>query len=524
MRLEFKRTTRGFTLIEVGITSVLLGMLASGVLLFTADQLRTSTAEASGTALLSLNDAVNSYEATYAANLTAHTAVPIPGYANVANPYSPTPTELLELGFLKSSLPSGVYGISIGSSPVNGEPSGVTWVIKPFTDTLGQPSQSLAGAAMISAGGDAAMSTVANPSVVAGADGWSTTNPQTNTAAILAMRNGAGSGAFLKLNGSTPMQGSLNMGTYSISNASNVSATGTVSGANVTATGNVTASGNVTGGFVSSSGSVYAAQNVSAAGNTAGATLTATAEGNDVFFGSSALYSDGWNTVIRNVGGALYVQNFGGTAEPVVASQYIAPAGNGVQIGSSYYYGDSANSAIRQNGTLYIQNQAGTGAANIDAAQVTAESYLAVDGYAAAGAGCGQNGLIGQDGSGRLLSCVNGVWTAAGGSSGTNNYVSEDFTNGGVFWIPANTKRVDGYIQVSWTGSNAGVAEFVVHDTNGNIQNTFMAGDYGWNDGGSGSEWWIPVSIPVVSNSANIQMVQVNGSNTLNWHVASYEN
>jgi hypothetical protein len=174
--------------------------------------------------------------------------------------------------------------------------------------------------------------------------------------------------------------------------------------------------------------------------------------------------------------------------------------------------------------TLYIQNQAGTGAANIDAAQVTAESYLAVDGYAAAGAGCGQNGLIGQDGSGRLLSCVNGVWTAAGGSSGTNNYVSEDFTNGGVFWIPANTKRVDGYIQVSWTGSNAGVAEFVVHDTNGNIQNTFMAGDYGWNDGGSGSEWWIPVSIPVVSNSANIQMVQVNGSNTLNWHVASYEN
>jgi hypothetical protein len=35
---------------------------------------------------------------------------------------------------------------------------------------------------------------------------------------------------------------------------------------------------------------------------------------------------------------------------------------------------------------------------------------------------------------------------------------------------------------------------------------------------------WIPVSIPVVANSANIQMVQVNGSNTLNWHVASYQN
>ncbi|MBY4673897.1 hypothetical protein K6W12_25010 [Burkholderia multivorans] len=115
------------------------------------------------------------------------------------------------------------------------------------------------------------------------------------------------------------------------------------------------------------------------------------------------------------------------------------------------------------------------------------------------------------------------MWKPAG-SGGTNNYVSIDIGNGGVFGLPANTTRVDGWVFVQWTGSNAGVAEFVVRDTSGNIQNYFYAGDYGWNDGGSGSQWWLPISIPVAQNSASIQMVQINGSNTLTWHIASYTN
>jgi type II secretory pathway pseudopilin PulG len=421
---------QGFTLVEVAITSVLLAMLTASVLMFTADQLRTASAQSAGTGLLAFNNAVNSYEAEFAANLENHTAVPIPGYANVANPYAPTSTELTELGFLKSALPAGEYGVSISTTVVNGEPSGVTWIVQPFTDNMGFPSEDLAGAAMISAGGDAGMSTVAAPTLVEGANGWSATNPQTNTAAIVAMRNGAGSGAYLRLNGSTPMQGALNMGTYAINNAGTVGATGVNASGNVTAGGSIAASGNVTAGGgvaasgnVTASGSVIASGNVYAAGNTSGATLTATSEGNDVYFGSSALYSDGWDTVIRSAGGALYAQDMAGAAEPVVASQLVTPAGNGVQIGSSYYYGDGSNSAIRQNGTLYVQNQAGSGAANIDANQVTAEGYVQVGGYASAGSGCSPNGLIGQNGNGPLF-CTNGVWTAlvyatANGNSGT---------------------------------------------------------------------------------------------------------
>ena len=414
-----KRAYGGFTLIEVGIASALLAMLGSGVLLFISDQFRTTSAQASGGALSTLNTAVNQYESQFSANLANHTAVPIPGYGNVANIFAPTTTELYELGFLKTPVPSGVYGIAINPIVVNGTPSGMVWQTRPFTDYQGRPDPALAGAAMLSAGGDAAISTLVNPATVAGVDGWSAVNPQGNTAAILAMRNGAGSAAYLRLDGSTPMQGSLTMNGNNITGANsvtaaNVSVAGAVSAGSLATGGNVTAQNAVVAGnYLSSNGNIYAGQNISASGNTSGSTLTATAEGNDVFFGTSALYSDGWNTVIRH-NGALYVQNYSGALQPTVTSQIITPAGNGVQVGSTYYYGDGWNSAVRQNGTLYVQNQAGSGPANIDANQVTAEGYMQVNGYASAGGGCGPNGLIGRDGAGHLLSCVNGSWQTGG--------------------------------------------------------------------------------------------------------------
>jgi type II secretory pathway pseudopilin PulG len=242
-----RKKTAGFTLIEVAIASVLVAMLGTGVLMFITDQLRTSEAQASGTALSALNTAVGNYEATYSINLSNHTAIPIPGFANVANPYSPTTTELTELGFLKYTVPAGTYGIAINPTVVNGTPSGLVWILKPFTTNLGGASQDLAAAAMISAGGDAAISTVANPSVVAGVDGWNAANPQGSVAAIVAMRNGAGSAAFVRLDGSTPMQGSLNLGGYNVTNASTVSAA-------TVAANTVTASGNITGGNVAAAG------------------------------------------------------------------------------------------------------------------------------------------------------------------------------------------------------------------------------------------------------------------------------
>jgi type II secretory pathway pseudopilin PulG len=124
----------GFTLVEVGVASVLMAALVSGLLLLAADELRLSAAQSSGMALSTLNTAVNQYEARFSTNLVNHTAVPIPGFANVVNPYSPTTVELFELGFLKTSVPTGVYGIAINPTVTGGTPSGFVWVIQPFTN------------------------------------------------------------------------------------------------------------------------------------------------------------------------------------------------------------------------------------------------------------------------------------------------------------------------------------------------------------------------------------------------------
>jgi len=55
---------------------------------------------------------------------------------------------------------------------------------------------------------------------------------------------------------------------------------------------------------------------------------------------------------------------------------------------------------------------------NIDAnGRVNAGEFVYVNGQANIGWGCSPNGLIGRTGSGSLVSCVNGIWKAAGQGS-----------------------------------------------------------------------------------------------------------
>ena len=412
----------GFTLVEVGIAATLGAMLMSGALLFLSDYLRGQAAQAQGQALFAINQATNSYESKYSTQLANNQPIAIPGYANVVNIYSPTLAELFELGLLPNATPSGSYGIQINRTLVGGVPSGLVWINTPFVNNNGQVDQSLVGEAMLAAGGDAGMSTQGNPSHVVGADGWTAANPvSSNPAGIIAMRNGAGSGAYLRLDGSTPMQGGLNL------NGNNITNSGTIATGTLNAT--TTTTGTLSSGTVSASGNINGA-NLAASGNTSGAILTASAYGNDVYFGSSVLYSDGWNSVIRNNGGALYVQDKFGNNMPVVGSQFygnqfngsvVAPSGNSVQVGSSYYYGDGWNSAVRQNGGFYIQNPDGSQLQNAFAADVW---------IAAAGKWASQLG-----GSGGTFSVSSGGWQPAavascpGGTTMTGG--SCDFYRGG---------------------------------------------------------------------------------------------
>ncbi|RQR11270.1 shufflon system plasmid conjugative transfer pilus tip adhesin PilV [Burkholderia stagnalis] len=176
-------------------------------------------------------------------------------------------------------------------------------------------------------------------------------------------------------------------------------------------------------------------------------------------------------------------------AATVNAQKVVAPAGNNVQVGNSYYYGDGSNSAIRQNGALYIQNQAGTGAADVNVANVNASGnanasldvvagrniwasngavtaawmhstgsaqidgnqqvngsanvngtiaagsrlyaneYVQVNGWAAQGGGCWPNGLIANSGNGPLF-CQSGVWRNAGGTFSVASYAVPVNTSG----------------------------------------------------------------------------------------------
>ena len=359
-------TSAGFTLVEVGLAAIISAIMMASALLFIADYLQGQRAQALGQSLFALNQAINSYETRFSVQLANSQPVSIPGYANVANPYSPTTVELFELGLLPNQTPQGNYGIKINSTMSAGTPSGLVWLSQPFLNRAGEVDQSLAGLAMTAAGGDAGMSTQANPAQIIGADNWSATNPVTGTpAGILAMRNGAGSGAYLRLDGSTPMQGSINMNNNS------------VTGANTVSTGTLTATTTSTGTL---SATTATATNLSATNTTTG-TLTATT---------------------TNTG-------------TLTASGNIAANGSFSAAGTVY-----AGTGITTSGSLQA-------AGNIQASGALQGSELVPTATAAAGVGCSPAGAILRDPSGNLLSCVNGVWSTPNAQDIVN--LSNSITN-----------------------------------------------------------------------------------------------
>jgi hypothetical protein len=51
--------------------------------------------------------------------------------------------------------------------------------------------------------------------------------------------------------------------------------------------------------------------------------------------------------------------------------------------------------------------------------RTTVGEFVQINGVANAGSGCSPNGLVGQDGTGAPLTCINLIWSSAGGMSGT---------------------------------------------------------------------------------------------------------
>ena len=375
---------RGFTLVEVAIASVFATASILLLLAYDSDRLHTQAAQAQGDVLNALNNAVNAYEV---ANFTALiNNTPIPGYAN---PYSPAIAELNAGGYLtgnfsSSNIYGGTYVISLAVLPAgcvapNCNVGGTVSLSAPILNTKGQADLIAAGAAMAEAGGDAGVSSQSSPGQISGPNGaWTVANPMGNVAGILAMRNGylsSGFSAFLRRDGSLPMTGTLSLGGNNISNVNTVTATsgniGTVNGT----TGNITSVNSTT---VTSS------------------TVNGTTVNSNTVNSSSVNASNVNSTwVVSQNGSITSLQTSGINNAGTINTAAINSQTGQV---SALYTGNISNS-----GTV------STGAVNSTGRIATSE-YLQVAGYAPEGGGCYPNGLIGQDGSGGLLTCQSGVW------------------------------------------------------------------------------------------------------------------
>ena len=141
------------------------------------------------------------------------------------------------------------------------------------------------------------------------------------------------------------------------------------------------------------------------------------------------------------------------------ANQIVLPQGNSLQIGNQYLYGDGNNIAMRTGGTFYLQHYDGS-AADENVSTLSAEKLVHLNGTAAPGEGCNSGGLTAQnDGSGRLLNCVNGTWQSVTRApfgyyvppttNGRNNYnVANPYTGG--FSCQAGTQDMQS--AVLWYG------------------------------------------------------------------------
>ncbi|PSD28868.1 shufflon system plasmid conjugative transfer pilus tip adhesin PilV [Stenotrophomonas maltophilia] len=143
----------------------------------------------------------------------------------------------------------------------------------------------------------------------------------------------------------------------------------------------------------------------------------------------SEVYADGW---FRSNGqGGWYSQAYGGgwhMTDPTWIRAY-----NNKSI---YTAGEMQAGVVRSNGEL-ISNGRGT-----------FNEYVQINGGAVANSGCSPNGLVGRDGSGRLLSCTNGVWRSG---SSLSTVVVEGVpstcsfpTNSSFAQCPAGTTLISG--------------------------------------------------------------------------------
>lgn len=390
--MSVMRKERGFTLVELSIVVIIMGIMATIGVWSKMQELRDELAKSQGQQIVRLNDAIGTYMVNnYAALVNGS---PIGG---VANTMSPTVAELrtlgiLDAGFSANNLYGGGYTTALTLVPAACVPPNcnisslvylTTQIIDPNTGRVDGPRL---GVAQGAAGGDAAYSLPATPAVFTGSGGgWTAANPL-NMAGILAMRNGTGSSAwaqFLRRDGSLPMTGNLDMGGQAINNAATIALNTVVANGAACATNGVVAR--------DANGAVMSCQ--SGAWRSQGSAFWQDPVVNAASLPACNATSIWQTRVVEN---------------PTVGSGPRAYTCNGASW-QALAVNDAGNITIP--GLLTAANTTVTGTSTIN----QLAGNLEVTPTATINTACSPNGRIARDTNGLLLSCQSGVWQKASG-------------------------------------------------------------------------------------------------------------
>ncbi|QWT41732.1 shufflon system plasmid conjugative transfer pilus tip adhesin PilV [Dickeya dadantii] len=276
----------------------------------------------------------------------------------------------------------------------------------------------LLGKAMQEAGVDSGMTQSAT--VASGLQGaWkeiSSDFSNINSAGLLAYRVGYDSSmysVYLRRDGTLPMTGALNMGGNDINNAKDITATGSGTFGKTIATNGLSAddfpsdwAGGVRTVDILANGSLGILKNGKSSSSPDFA-FRVNNEGNTTVAGyinaSGNIYSE--NSIVAN--GSVYAKN----------TIYALGSDNKMKAylnsdGSVYASGNlQSDGNINANGNINSYSQI------TSSKRLTTGEFLQINGTVSAGNPCVSNGLVGRDTSGKILSCVNGVWSSLGGTS-----------------------------------------------------------------------------------------------------------
>lgn len=444
---------RGFSLLEL----ILALGIGSAIALLKFQDMKNSqedfTAKTAGEQIRQIGEAVNGYInlrydklSTLAAS-SSQSNDPGPRTCN-ASGCEITSQTLINEGLL----PVSYSGINIYKSPYkillkrggtapNYVINGLVMTTKAWKEES-KTRYDLLGKAMQTAGVDSGMTQ--NTTTVAGLQGqWHESSSDFSNitdSGLLAFRTGFNSSLYsiyLRRDGTLPMTGDLNMGGNNINNAKNITASGAGKfGDNIMADGTVTAAKEVIahngyGDTIAFGGDAAGDDYEIRLGTAKPLTLYSPSAGNyttvlqvnkntkiEQRLATNGLdpndLPSGWSGGLRT--NDVYAAGTVGAGSGGAINAYLNSSGN--------IYASNDINAGHQVNTLYVWASGNLNSnyihsnGNIDAdGRLNVGEYAYVNGQAGIGGVCSPNGLIGRTGSGSLVSCVNGVWKAAGQGS-----------------------------------------------------------------------------------------------------------